>query len=73
MVVSSHGIRHGQTAEAAQGSVVRAGTLEQSNVVLAERMAQLTTLTRGFEAMQKAISLVLNDVDGHAITQLGRR
>ncbi len=52
---------------------VRAGALEQSNVSMADRMAQLTTVTRGFEAMQKAISLLVNDIDGRTIDQLGRR
>jgi flagellar basal body rod protein FlgG len=52
---------------------VRSGALEQSNVSLAERIAHLTTVSRGFEAMQKAISTVMNEVDGRAIDVLGRR
>jgi flagellar basal body rod protein FlgG len=53
--------------------VLRAGTLEQSNVSVADRLAQLTSVSRGFEALQKAISMLMNDVDGRAIDQLGRR
>jgi flagellar basal body rod protein FlgG len=49
------------------------GNLEQSNVSVAERLAELTTVSRGFEALQRSISLLLNDVDGRAIDQLGRR
>lgn len=63
----------GQTANAATGSVVQSGALEQSNVSLSERIAHLTTVSRGFEAMQKAISTVLNEFDGRAIDVLGRR
>ena len=62
-----------QTPTAIDHAVVRGGTLEQSNVTVADRLAQLTTVSRGFEAMQKAISLLLNDVDGRAIDHLGRR
>jgi flagellar basal body rod protein FlgG len=63
----------GQNPGDATGSVVRSGALEQSNVSLAERIAHLTTVSRGFEAMQKAISTVMNEVDGRAIDVLGRR
>ena len=63
----------GQTATPAARAIVRAGTLEQSNVSVADRLAELTTVSRGFEALQKAISLLMNDVDGRAIEHLGRR
>jgi flagellar basal-body rod protein FlgF len=52
---------------------MRAGALEQSNVSMVGRIAELTNVTRSFEALQKAVSLVMNDMDGQAITQLGRR
>ncbi len=52
--------------------LVHGGTLEQSNVSVVDRVAQLTSVTRGFEALQKALSLVMNDIDGRAIDQLGR-
>ena len=52
--------------------VVRSGVLEQSNVSVVDRVAQLTTVTRSFEALQKAMSLMMNDIDGRAIDQLGR-
>ena len=63
----------GQTATPLQTPTVRSGSLEQSNVSVSERMAELTTVLRGFEALQKAISLMMNDVDGRAIDQLGRK
>ncbi|MFN7914043.1 MAG: flagellar hook basal-body protein [Vicinamibacterales bacterium] len=51
---------------------VRSGSLEQSNVSLVGRVAELTSVTRSFEALQKALSLMMNDIDGRAIEQLGR-
>jgi flagellar basal body rod protein FlgG len=62
-----------QTATPVDQPVIRAGTLEQSNVSVAERLAQLTTVSRSFEAMQKAMSVLMNDIDGRAIESLGRR
>jgi flagellar basal-body rod protein FlgG len=62
-----------QTAEAVDKPVVRSGSLEQSNVSVADRLSELTSVSRSFEALQKSISLMLNDVDGRAIEQLGRR
>jgi hypothetical protein len=38
-----------------------------------ERIAELTSVTRSFEALQKALSMMLNDIDGRAVDQLGRR
>ena len=51
---------------------VRVGALEQSNVSVVDRVAELTGVTRSFEALQKAMSLMVNDIDGRAIDQLGR-
>ena len=63
----------GQTAQAVAAPVVRSGSLEQSNVTVADRIAELTTVSRSFEALQKSISIMLNDVDGRAIDYFGRR
>src|SRR5262245_29268429 len=63
----------GQTAKPANVTVVRGGALEQSNVSMAGRLAELTTVQRSFEALQKAIGMLMNDVDGRAIDHLGRR
>jgi flagellar basal body rod protein FlgG len=63
----------GLEAKPIETPVVRAGMLEQSNVNVADRLAHLTTLSRSFEALQKSISMMLNDVDGRAIDTLGRR
>ena len=63
----------GQTPSAIDVPVVQSGALEQSNVSVASRLAELTTVSRGFEALQRAISMVMNDVDGKAIDTLGRK
>jgi flagellar basal-body rod protein FlgF len=52
---------------------VISGSLEQANVSMVDRMAALTDLTRSFEALQRGVSVLMNDVDGRAITELGRR
>ena len=54
-------------------SAVRPGALEQSNVSVVDRIAELTTVSRNFETMQRALSILANDVDLRAITELGRR
>jgi len=63
----------GQTPTPVAAPRIAAGSLEQSNVNVADRLADLTTLSRGFEALQKSLSVLINDVDGRAIDQLGRR
>jgi flagellar basal body rod protein FlgG len=63
----------GQPATPVERVTVFGSALEQSNVAVADRLAQLTTLSRSFEALQRSISLVMNDVDGRAIEAFGRR
>lgn len=63
----------GLTAAPVAQPTIRSGALEGSNVSMAERLAQLTDVSRSFEALQKTISTILNDVDGRSIDQLGRR
>lgn len=62
----------GQTATPVAAPTIRSGSLEQSNVSVADRLAELTSVSRGFEALQKAMSVLMNDVDGKAIDRLGR-
>jgi flagellar basal body rod protein FlgG len=49
------------------------GSLEQSNVSVVDRMATLTDLTRGFEGLQRGVSVLMNDIDSRAISELARR
>lgn len=50
-----------------------AGSLEQSNVSVTDRVAELTNVSRNFEALQKAVSVLMNDIDGRTIESIGRR
>jgi flagellar basal body rod protein FlgG len=61
------------TPNPAEKSTLRAGALEQSNVSVVDRVAELTMVTRSFQVLQKAISVLMNDVDGRAIDSFGRR
>jgi flagellar basal-body rod protein FlgF len=61
------------TPAPAKGTAVRGGALEKSNVSMVERIAELTEVTRTFEALQKGVSMLMNDIDGRAITELGKR
>jgi flagellar basal body rod protein FlgG len=54
-------------------AVVQGGALEQSNVSLPERMVQLTETARAFEGLQRGLSVLLNEIDGRAISELNRR
>jgi flagellar basal body rod protein FlgG len=49
------------------------GALEQSNVSVVERLAELTTASRSFESLQRALSTLMNEVDNRVITEFGRR
>ena len=48
-------------------------SLEQSNVSVVERVAVMTEVSRSFEALQRGISVLMNDIDGRAITEFGRK
>lgn len=55
------------------GTIVRGGATEQSNVTMSDRVTQLTEVARGFEGLQRGLTILMNDVYGRAITELGRR
>jgi len=61
------------TPVAATGTLVEGASLEKSNVSIVDRIAELTEVTRTFEALQRGVGLLMNDVDGRAISELGRR
>lgn len=54
-------------------AVVKPGALEDSNVSVVERLGELTNVSRAFQSLQRALSLLMNDVDGRSIESLGRR
>jgi flagellar basal body rod protein FlgG len=63
----------GVTPQPVAQQLVRSGALEQANVSVVERMVSLTEVARGFEALQRGVSLMANDIDARAISELGRR
>jgi flagellar basal body rod protein FlgG len=63
----------GMTPKAVVQGLVRGGALEQANVSVVERMASLSEVSRGFEALQRGVTLMANDIDARAISELGRR
>jgi flagellar basal-body rod protein FlgF len=52
---------------------VMGGSLEAANVTVVDRMAALTEISRAFEGLQRGISILAHDVDGRAISELGKR
>lgn len=66
-------LRAVETPEAVEAPTLQIGALEQSNVSVSERVAELTSLARSFDALQRAVSVLMNDVDGRTIDALGRR
>ncbi len=52
---------------------VRSGLLEASNVSVVDRMVALTEVARGFEALQRGLNILHTELDGRAISELGRR
>lgn len=64
---------NGLVAEPAVDSSLSPKMIEESNVLPQERMAQLVGASRSFDALQRSISVLVNDMDGRAITELGRR
>lgn len=63
----------GSTPSAVANPTIVTGAIEQSNVSLVERMAALTEVSRTFEALQRGVTILMNDIDGRAISELGRR
>lgn len=63
----------GQEPEDVDEVRLRPASLEGSNVAMAEGLARLTSVSRNFEALQRSISTLLNDIDGRFIDQMARR
>lgn len=57
----------------AEQTTLVSGSLEQSNASAVDLMAKLTEVTRSFETLQRGVSLLSNDLDGRAISELARR
>jgi flagellar basal-body rod protein FlgF len=52
-------------------AVLAPKSLEQANVTTIDRMTMMTDVQRSFEALQKGISVLMNDIDSRAISELG--
>ena len=63
----------GLASVSAPDAAIHSGALEQSNVQLSERMAQMTDVSRTFDSLSRGVSVLMNDIEGRAITELGRR
>ena len=63
----------GLEATEVEDARIFARSLEQSNVSVVERVATMTEVSRAFEALQEGISVLMNDIDGRVITELGRK
>jgi flagellar basal-body rod protein FlgF len=63
----------GATPTPAEGGTLVAGSLEQSNASAVDLMSKLTEVSRSFETLQRGISMINNDLDARAITELARR
>jgi flagellar basal-body rod protein FlgF len=61
------------TPKSATRTAVEGGALEQSNVEVVQRFAEMTEVARNFEALQRGVSLSMNEMDGRVISELGRR
>lgn len=53
--------------------IVHSSALEGSNVSVVDRMARLVEVSRTFDALQRGIGVVMNDVQLRAINELGRK
>jgi flagellar basal-body rod protein FlgG len=51
---------------------IKSGYLEQSNVNPVSSMVRMVEIMRHFEAIQKGINLIMNDINTKAIEKLGR-
>lgn len=63
----------GATASESTTTRLYAGMLEHSNASVIDRMATMTEVMRSFEGLQRGISILMNDIDGRAINELGRK
>ena len=64
--------RSGQASEIASDAMVKSGYLEESNVNPVTSMVQMVEIMRHFEAIQKSVSLLINDINSKAIEKLGK-
>ncbi len=62
----------GQQAEKVSDAKIKSGYLEQSNVDPVSSVVQLVEIMRQFEALQRCVHLIMNDMNTKSIEKLGR-
>ena len=70
---TAHRFKSSETPTTVEQPTLSSASLEQSNVSVVNSVTELTSVTRSFETLQRALSVLMNDVDGRAISELGRR
>jgi flagellar basal-body rod protein FlgF len=70
---TAYRLKTAATARQVTQPAIRSASLEHSNVSVVDSVSELTSVTRSFETLQRAVSVLMNDVDGRAISELGRR
>jgi flagellar basal body rod protein FlgG len=58
------------TPLAVEHPIVTSGSLEQSNVSVVERIAEMTEASRNYETLLRGVSVLMNDIDRSAIEHL---
>jgi flagellar basal-body rod protein FlgF len=58
--------------EKSSDAKIKSGYLEQSNVNPVSSIVRMVEILRHFEAIQKSVNLVMNDINAKAIEKLGR-
>lgn len=61
-----------RSVEKSSDARIRSGYLEQSNVNPVSSIVRMIEILRHFEAIQKSVNLVINDINAKAIEKLGR-
>lgn len=64
--------RADRSLEKSSDAKIKSGYLEQSNVNPVSSIVRMVEILRHFEAIQKSINLVMNDINSKAIEKLGR-
>ncbi len=62
----------GASSEKPSTAAVKSGYLEQSNVNPVSSIVQMVEILRHFEAIQKSVNLLMNDINSKAIEKLGQ-
>jgi flagellar basal-body rod protein FlgF len=65
-------MKEGKSLAKPSDAKVQSGYLEQSNVNAVSSVVRMVDILRHFEAIQKSVNLLMNDINSKAIERLGR-